>query len=84
MSGIRETRKKLQRTVLGIVNCEKAESALHELTLLKQTVDSQISILSDKLNCLEECDDAPDTKSTEETDVAQAAREGFSGLAAGG
>jgi hypothetical protein len=70
MSGIRETRKKLQRTVLSIVNCEKAESALHELTLLKQTVDSQISILSVKLNCLEEGDDAPNTEPTEETAVA--------------
>jgi hypothetical protein len=89
MSGIRETRKKLQRSVLFIVQCEKAESALRELTLLKQTVDSQVRLLSEKLNLLEDCEDATDSQeasqqSNEETPVAQAAREGFSSLATGG
>jgi len=85
MSGIKETRKKLQRTVLSIVSCEKAESALHELTLLKQTVDSQVELLSAKLNTLEECDDAADTEEkvhqgnypVNESEVFKAAKEGF-------
>ena len=50
MSGVRETRKKLQRSVLYIAQCEKPESALHELTLLKRTVDSQVILLSENLN----------------------------------
>lgn len=60
--GIRETRKKLQRTVLYIAQCEKAESALHELTLLKQTVDGLVWLLTSKLNLLEDCEDAKDTE----------------------
>lgn len=83
MSGIRETRKKLQRSVLYLVKCEKAESALHELTLLKQTVDSQIELLSRKLNLMEESDDAPDTQQdcqSEESAVAQAAKHGYNAI----
>jgi hypothetical protein len=62
MSGIRETRKKLQRSVLHIVQCEKADSALYELTLLKQTVDSQVRLLSEKLNLLEESERCPQSR----------------------
>ena len=43
--GIRETRKKLQRTVEHIACCEKPEAALHELLLLKQTLDAAIESL---------------------------------------
>ena len=90
MSGIRETRKKLQRSVLYIIECEKADSALHELTLLKQTVDSQVELLSKKLNLQEETDDAPDTEATDASatigdqdvgdPVAEAAKQGFNTL----
>lgn len=89
MSGIRETRKNLQLSVLFIVQCEKADAALRELTLLKQTVDSQIRLLSEKLNLLEDCEYAADSQETlqqhnEESYVAQAVKEGFSGLTTGG
>lgn len=43
--GIREQRKKLQRSIITIVQCEKADAAIHELKLLKQTLDSQIDVL---------------------------------------
>lgn len=65
MPGILEARKKMQRSVLYMVQCEKTDAALHELTLLKQTVDSQVESLSKKLNLLEKSEDASD--SLEET-----------------
>lgn len=67
--GIRESRKKLQRSVIYIAQCEKAESALHELTLLKQTVDSQVQLLGSKLNLLEECTGAAHIKTEDEINV---------------
>ena len=90
MPGIKETRKKLQRSMLHITKCEKADSALHELTLLKQTVDSQVELLGKKLNLLEETDDAPDTQGSDAPEtvsnqdagspVAEAAKHGFDTL----
>ena len=90
MSGIRETRKKLQRSVLYLSQCKKAEVALHELMLLKQTVDSQVELLSKKLNLLEECEDAPNSKEVHEANrvvdedagdpVEQAAHQGYDTL----
>jgi hypothetical protein len=47
--GIREQRKKLQRTILAIVQCEKSDSALREIKLLKQTIDSQIGLFESRL-----------------------------------
>jgi len=58
---LRETRKKMQRSVLFMAECVNQKSALHELTLLKNTVDSIIKLLAEKLNSLEESD-APDTE----------------------
>jgi len=46
MSGIKETRKKIQRSIIQLVQVEKLETVLHELSLLKQTVDSQLDIVS--------------------------------------
>ena len=90
MSGIRETRKKMQRGVIHMVECEKADAVLHELMLLKQTVDSQVSLLSERMNRKEEHDDAFDTeeihhenRSADEDSgdpVSQAAQRGYDTL----
>jgi hypothetical protein len=70
--GIRETRKKLQRSVEYIAQNERREVALRELSLLRQTLDRQLDLLS------EESKDATDTEAS--TSVAEAAREGFETL----
>jgi len=76
--GIKECRKKLQRGVINIAQCEKTEVALHELLLIKKTVDGYVEMLSKKLNLLEEADDATDTKAQEgKSDVAAAVKQGF-------
>lgn len=62
MSGVRESRKKLQRTVLHIAQTESLEVALRELSLLKRTVDAQVEMVSMKLNVLEDRKDAEDTR----------------------
>ena len=53
---LKETRKKIQRSVLFMASCPNTKSALHELTLLKNTVDSMIKLLADRLNSSEEND----------------------------
>jgi hypothetical protein len=73
--GIRETRKKLQRTVDYVAAVNPAKMALHELTLLKQTVDDQVSRLSARIDEMRNSD-APDTEAPQQT-VAEAAAEGF-------
>jgi hypothetical protein len=43
--GLRELRKKFQRDVIRLAQCQKAEVALRELGNLKVTVDGQIERL---------------------------------------
>jgi hypothetical protein len=57
--------------------------------MLKQTVDTQVNLLKEKLNLPKESEDAPDTKKenqslVQDIFVAQAAREGSSALTSGG
>jgi hypothetical protein len=74
MSGIRETRKKLQRSVIYIAQCTEAKPALRELYALKLTVDSQIELLEN----LKENNHATNTEGdTKETGIAQTTCQGF-------
>ena len=96
MPGIRESRKKLQRSVIYIAQCGDSYAALRELKALKLTIDSQIELLQEKIVSTEEDDCATNTgkdkeetiiieeinqecqnNSGSETDVSQAARQGF-------
>lgn len=43
--GIKETRKKIQRTIVAMAQCEKPESVLHELQLIQKTVSEMIKSL---------------------------------------
>lgn len=75
MSGIRETRKKLQRSVIYIAQCGDSHAALRELYALRTTVESQIELL-EKL-AKEESHATNAERDTKETDVAQAASQDF-------
>ena len=78
MSGIRKTRKKLQRYIVYIAQCTAAEPALRELCALKLTVDSQIELLLENQSRKKEENCATNTeRDTKETDVAQAASQDF-------
>jgi hypothetical protein len=96
MPGIRESRKKIQRSIIYIAQCSDSYAALRELKSLKLTIDSQIELLSKKMVSTEEDDCATnagedkeeasvDEKDHQEcqndpgseTDVSQAARQGF-------
>lgn len=71
MSGIRETRKKLQRSIVYIAQCGDSHAALRELYALRTTVESQIELLKEESH-------ATNTEgNTKETDIAQAASQGF-------
>ena len=75
MSGIRETRKKLQRSVIYIAQCSDSHAALRELYALRLTVESQIELLEKPSK--EESHATNTEGDTKETDVAQAASQGF-------
>jgi hypothetical protein len=70
MPGIRETRKKLQRSVVWMAANEPPDVALRELLLLKQTVDSQVELLQPKEESY-----APDTEAANLTLAETAAQE---------
>jgi len=69
MPGIRESRKKLQRSIIYIAQCGDSSAALRELKVLKLTIDSQIELLSKKTVTTEEDDYATDTREDKEEAV---------------
>jgi viroplasmin and RNaseH domain-containing protein len=75
MSGIRETRKKLQRSVIYIAQCSDSHAALRELYALRLTVESQIELLEKPAK--EESHATNTERDIKETEVAQAASQGF-------
>jgi serine/threonine protein phosphatase PrpC len=77
MSGIRETRKKLQRSIIYIAQCGDSHAALRELRALRLTVESQIELLENQLRKEEESHATNTEGNTKETDVTQAASQGF-------
>ncbi len=58
MAGIRESRKKVQRTIDFIKECSKPDAALHELRLLRASIDRAIDDLA---GTEEPNSDAPDS-----------------------
>ena len=76
MAGIRETRKRLQRTVVHIAKCEKSFTAFKELALLKQTVDAQLDLLRNSV--CKEIQDASNTKEEQAEAIEEAEKRGYS------
>jgi hypothetical protein len=77
MSGIRETRKKLQRSIIYIAQCGDSHAALRELRALRLTVESQIELLENQLMKEEESHATNTEGDTKETGIAQTTCQGF-------